>query len=99
MGTACPITQGRSSCDLQGTSHLATPPSVANKVHIVIAFAGGKLQLTYSGLPPVEGCSKGSNSKVVFYFECGNHVGQPQFERYVRRVIKMLYLRSQRSEF
>ncbi|KAL9969231.1 hypothetical protein ACROYT_G021424 [Oculina patagonica] len=40
----------------------------------------GKLQLTYSGLPPVEGCDKGSNSRVVFYFECGNHVGQPQFQ-------------------
>lgn len=54
----------------------------ANKESILVAFADGKLQLTYSGLPPVEGCNKGSNSRVVFYFECGNHVGQPQFERY-----------------
>ena len=60
---------------------LVTMCSVANREGIVILFAGGKLQLTYSGLPPVEGCTKSSNSKVVFYFECGQHVGQPQFER------------------
>ena len=60
-----------------------TPYSTeANKKHFKIVFADGNLQLTYSGLPPVEGCSKGSNSRVVFYFECGNHVGQPQLERY-----------------
>lgn len=47
-----------------------------------IFFADGKLQLAYSGLPPVEGCSRG-NPKVVFYFECGNNVGQPQFKTYV----------------
>ena len=92
-------TQGTSGCDLLGSSHLATPPSIANTECVIIVFAGGKLQLTYSGLPPVEGCSNGINSKVVFYFECGNHVGQPQFERYVRQGSKVLHLQNQRSEF
>ena len=40
-----------------------------------------KLQLRYTGLPPVDGCGKEKNSKVVFYFECGNSVGQPEFQR------------------
>ena len=44
-------------------------------------FAEKKLQLTYSGLPGVDGCLNKGNPKVVFYFECGNHVGQPKFER------------------
>lgn len=46
-----------------------------------IFLLDGKLQLRYSGLPPVDGCGKEKNSKVVFYFECGNSVGQPEFER------------------
>ena len=82
---SCPRPQGG-----HGASSwvLVTSPSVANRKLVAIDFTGGKLQLTYSGLPPVEGCTKSSNSKVVFSFECGNHVGQPQFVRYVRRVIK-----------
>ena len=46
-----------------------------------IFLLDGKLQLRYSGLPPVDGCGKEKNSKVVFYFECGNSVGQPEFQR------------------
>ena len=61
------------------------------KNHVKIIFTDGNLQLTYSGLPPVEGCNKGSNSIVVFYFECGKHVGQPQFERYVV-LVKRYYI-------
>lgn len=48
-------------------------------------FTGGKLQLTYTGLP-VDGCRGGVESKVVFYFDCGNHVGQPSLSRYVVRI-------------
>ena len=48
-------------------------------VVVVFFVADKKLQLTYSGLPGVDGCLQG-NPKVVFYFECGNHVGQPQFK-------------------
>ena len=46
-----------------------------------IFLLDGKLQLRYSGRPPVDGCGKEKNSKVVFYFECGNSVGQPEFQR------------------
>ena len=84
MKTVLPENTRRLWCELLGTSHLTTSPSVANRKPIAaIVFTGGKLQLTYSGLPPVEGCTKSPNSKVVFSFECGNHVGQPQFVRYV----------------
>ncbi|PFX34190.1 Cation-independent mannose-6-phosphate receptor [Stylophora pistillata] len=46
----------------------------------MMTYQGGKLQLQYSGLPS-DGCRKGVHPKVVFYFDCGSHVGQPSLSR------------------
>lgn len=72
----CPSTA--SVCMMRRNSKKANVLGVTSSQRM--SLIDGRLQLTYSGLPPVEGCI-GGNPKVVFYFECGNHVGQPQFER------------------
>ena len=58
-----------------------TASTLLKQFSSIFLLDDGKLQLRYSGLPPVDGCGKEKNSKVVFYFECGNSVGQPEFQR------------------